>query len=102
MNFKGKTLPIGTKFHLYAGAEIPNKIQVASTTEIKVPFYVEDNTIVLKMIHKDDVPYMSGFEAGTEFVNGRALLKTDFLTWGHNTLTHLHDKPLITIRAKEA
>ena len=102
LNFKGKTLAIGTKFHLFAGDVIPNKIQVATTSEIKVPFYVEDSTIALKIIHKEDVPYMSGFEAGTEFVNGRALLKTDFLTWGHNTLTHLHDKPLITIRAKEA
>ena len=102
LTFKGKSLPIGAKFHLFAGDVIPNKIQVATTTEIKVPFYVEDSTIALKIIHKEDVPYMSGFEAGTEFVNGRALLKTDFLTWGHNTLTHLHDKPLITIRAKEA
>ena len=99
INFKGKSLPKGTSFHLFAGDVIPNKIQVASTTEIKVPFYVEDSTIVLKMIHKKAVPYMSGFEAGTEFNNGRSLTKNNYLTFGHNTLVALHDKPFITLRA---
>ena len=101
LTYKGKSLPIGTKFHLFAGDIIPNKIQVATTTEVKVPFYVEDNTIVLKIVHKDAVPYMSGFEAGTSFFNPRSLTENHYLTFGHNTLEALHDKPFITFRAKE-
>lgn len=99
LTYKGKSLPIGTKFHLFAGDIIPNKIQVATTTEIKVPFYVEDNTIVLKIVHKDAVPYMSAFEAGTSFFNPRSLTENHYLTFGHNTLEALYDKPFITFRA---
>ena len=101
LTYKGKSLPIGTKFHLFAGDIIPNKIQVATTTEVKVPFYVEDNTIVLKIVHKDAVPYMSGFEAGTSFFNPRSLTENHYLTFAHNTLEALHDKPFITVRAAE-
>ena len=101
LTYKGKSLPIGTKFHLFAGDIIPNKIQVASTTAVTVPFYVEDSTIVLKVVHKDAVPYMSGFEAGTSFFNPRSLTENHYLTFGHNTLEALHDKPFITIRATE-
>lgn len=99
LKYKGKSLPIGTKFHLFAGDIIPNKIQVASTTAVTVPFYVEDNTIVLKIVHKDAVPYMSAFEAGTSFFNPRSLTENHYLTFGHNTLEALHDKPFITFRA---
>lgn len=100
--FKGQTLPKGTKFHLFAGDIIPNGIDVASTTEVLVPFYIEDSTIALKIIHKDAVPYMSGFEAGTSFFNPRSLTENHYLTFGHNQIEALHDKPYITIRAKEA
>ena len=101
LTYKGKTLSTGTKFHLFAGDIIPNKIQVASTTAVTVPFYVEDSTIVLKIVHKDAVPYMSGFEAGTSFFNPRSLTENHYLTFGHNTLEALHDKPFITIRATQ-
>lgn len=101
LTYKGKTLSTGTKFHLFAGDIIPNKIQVASTTAVTVPFYVVDDTIVLKIVHKDAVPYMSGFEAGTSFFNPRSLTENHYLTFGHNTLEALHDKPFITIRATE-
>lgn len=101
MNYKGKSLPKGANFHLFAGDVIPSGIKVASTTEILVPFYVEDNTIVLKIVHKDAVPYMSAFEAGTSFFNGRSLTENRYLTFGHNTLEALHDKPFVTLRATE-
>lgn len=100
-NYKGKSLPSGSKFHLFAGDIIPSGIKVASKTEVLVPFYTEDETIVCKLIHKSDLPYMSAFEAGTNFFNARSLTDTKFLTFGHNTIVHLHDKPIVTIRAHE-
>lgn len=98
--FKGKQLQAGAKFHLFAGDAIPDGITLASTTEVLVPSYKVDDTIALKIVHKDDIPYMSAFEVGTSFYNPRALLENNYLTFGHNTLAHLHDKPLITVRAK--
>ena len=97
--FKGKQLQAGAKFHLFAGDAIPDGITLASTSAVLVPSYKVDDTIALKIIHKDDIPYMSAFEVGTSFYNARALLENNYLTFGHNTLQHLHDKPLITIRA---
>lgn len=101
LNFKGKSLPIGSSFHVFPGDVIPKGIKVASKTEILVPFYTEDDTIAYKIIHKSDLPYMSAFEAGTNFFNARSLTDTKFLTFGHNTIVHLHDKPIVTVRAHE-
>lgn len=97
--FKGKQLQAGSKFHLFAGDAIPDGITLASTSAVLVPSYKVDDTIVLKIVHKDDIPYLSSMEVATSFYNPRALLDQNYLTFGHNTLQHLHDKPLITIRA---
>lgn len=96
---KGKTVTKGTSVFLFPGDIIPNKIQVASTTAITVPFYVENGKVICKLIHKEDIPYMSAFEAGTNFFNPRALVDTHYTTFGHNDLQHLHNFPLITIKA---
>ncbi len=99
--FKGKTLAAGQKLHLFAGDLIPNKIALASTSAVLVPSYKENSNIILKIVHKDAVPYMSGFEAGTSFFNPRSLTENHYLTFSHNTLKALHDKPFITVRASE-
>ena len=96
--FKGKTIASGQKVHLFAGDLIPNKIVLASTTAVLVPSYKENSNIILKIVHKDAVPYMSSFEAGTSFFNARSLTENHYLTFGHNTLTALHDKPFITLK----
>ena len=96
--FKGKTIPSGQKIHLFAGDLIPNKIALASASAVLVPSYKENSNIILKIVHKDAVPYMSSFEAGTSFFNARSLTENHYLTFGHNTLTALHDKPFITLK----
>ena len=96
--FKGKTIAAGQKVHLFAGDLIPNKIALASASAVLVPSYKENSNIILKIVHKDAVPYMSSFEAGTSFFNGRSLTENHYLTFGHNTLTALHDKPFITLK----
>ena len=99
LTYKGKTLPIGTKFHLFAGDIIPNKIALASASAVLVPSYKENGNIICKIVHKDAVPYMSGFEAGTSFFNSRSLTENNYLTFAHNTLEAIHDKPFITLKA---
>lgn len=96
--FKGKTIAAGQKVHLFAGDLIPNKIALASASAVLVPSYKENSNIILKIVHKDAVPYMSSFEAGTSFFNARSLTENHYLTFGHNTLTALHDKPFITLK----
>lgn len=64
-------------------------------------YYVVDDTIAFKVIHKGSVPYMSGFEVATSFFNPRSLTENNYLTFGHNTLAYLKDKPFITARFAE-
>lgn len=99
LTFKGKTIPAGSTFHLFAGDLIPNKIALASTSAVLIPSYKENGNIICKIVHKDAVPYMSGFEAGTSFFNARSLTENNYLTFGHNTLVAIHDKPFITLKA---
>jgi hypothetical protein len=41
---------------------------------------------------------MSAFEVGTSFFNARSLTTNHYLTFGHNTLERLVDKPFITVK----
>lgn len=97
---KGKSKKAGDQIFLFAGDLIPNKVSIATTSAIVVPFYKEDSSIVCKIIHKQDLPYMSAFEAGTNFYNGRSLTETHYSTFAHNDIVHIHNFPLITVRAK--
>ena len=100
--FKGKTIQSGSKFHVFAGDIIPEGVIVATPGGVQVPYYTEDGNVVLKIVHKSAVPYMSGFEAGTSFFNPRSLTENHYLTFAHNTIDALHDKPFITVRAEVA
>lgn len=98
---KGRAKKAGDKVFLFAGELIPEGIDVASTTDILIPAYKENSKIICKIIHKQDFPYMSAFQAQTSFFNSRSLTDTHFTTLGHNSLQHLHNYPLITLRATE-
>ena len=50
------------------------------------------------LIHKSALPFMSGFETGTEFFNGRSLTSTNYLIFGHNNLEFLEEYPRIRVR----
>ena len=85
------------KVHLMPGDIIPMGAAYKANEA-----YVEDKTIVYKLMHKKSLPYMVGFNASTEFMNARALNENHYITWGFNTLEHLHNYPFITVRAKAA
>lgn len=86
--------------HYFPG-DLVDQPSEASTALTWGDVYVEDDTIAFKIMHKDSVPYMSGFEVGTSFFNPRSLTENNYLTFGHNTLAYLQDKPFITARFKE-
>lgn len=83
--------------HVFAGQLLPDGV-VYNQNEA----YNEDNSIAFKIIHRRSIPYMSAFQASTEFFNGRSLTDTRFLIFGHNTLEYLKNYPLITVKTTEA
>lgn len=63
--------------------------------------YTENGDVICKIMHKDSVPYMSGFQVTTDFVNGRNLSTNMYLTYGRNSLEHIKEYPYITLTAVE-
>lgn len=85
-----------------AGDLIPKDTVIASTTKILVPAYRDttgDNvdSFVLKLIHKEDCPYMSAYNVRSQFYNARSHTTNNYLTFAHNTLEHIGIFPLITV-----
>lgn len=81
--------------HLFPGDLLPgNTAYEANTT------YGEDPSIIVKIMHKNSVPYMSGFEVGTSFFNPKSLTENHYLTFGHNTLEYLKNYPFITVKGQ--
>lgn len=79
--------------HVFPGDLLPNSVNFNQNEA-----YNTDDTIAFKVIHKRAVPYMSAFEVGTSFFNPRSLTTNHYLTFGHNTLERLVDKPFITVK----
>ena len=88
---------LGSTFY-NAGDLIPANTVIASTTAIVVPAYTTDTGgIVLKLIHKEDCPYMSAYNVRSQFYNARSHTTNNYLTFAHNTLEHIGIFPLITV-----
>ena len=85
------------KKHIFPGELLP-----ANTAYEANETYGEDPTIMLKIYHKRSIPFMTGFETGTEFYNPRALTSTHYLIWGYNSLEYLKNYPFITVKASSA
>lgn len=61
-------------------------------------FGVIDDTILVKILSKDSIKFMSGFSVGTSFYNPKSLSTNHYLTWAHSSLDYLKDKPFITLK----
>lgn len=83
--------------HYFPGESIDEDVTAPAGTS-----YTEAQDVVFKLIHRRAVPYMSAFEVGTSFFNPRSLTTNHYLTFGHNTLERLIDKPFITVSHAEA
>lgn len=78
------------------------KITVAATTLAKENYYIEDSSIAFVLVDKSALPFMSGFETGTEFWNPRSLTTTHYLIFGHNNLEFIQEYPRIRVRVTQA
>lgn len=81
--------------HYFAGDLIASGATAPAGTS-----YTVDPDIICKVCKLP--PYMSGFEVGTSFFNPKSLTETNYLTFGHNTLEHLKNYPMITVKKKGA
>jgi hypothetical protein len=79
--------------HCFPGDIIPTGVAYNANEA-----YVEDDTIVFKVLHKNSVPFMSAFETGTSFFNPKSLTENHYLTWGYSDLDYLANYPFITAR----
>lgn len=59
---------------------------------------VIDDTVLVKILSKDSIKFMSGFSVGTSFWNPKSLSTNHYLTWSHSSLDYLKDKPFITLK----
>ena len=79
--------------HVFPGDLLPK-----NTVYYQDEAYTVDDTVAFKIIHKQCAPYMSSFTVGTSFYNARSLTTNHYLTFSHNTLERLSDKPFITVK----
>ena len=96
-----KTVTVSaTTYHVFPGEEIPagSTIKASGTFELG-EVYIEQDDIIGKVYIKLP-PYMSAFQVGTSFFNPKSLTENHYLTFGHNTLEHLKNYPLITLKKK--
>lgn len=82
--------------HYFAGDAIEEGVTVPANMS-----YTVDDTIAYKIIHKDSLSYMSGFEVQTSFLNPRTSIENFYLTFAHNTLEYWANYPWITARFAE-
>ena len=64
--------------------------------------YTENAKVICKIIHKDAIKYMSGFETSTEFFNPRSLTQNHYLIFGYSDpkASRLAEFPFITVKSK--
>lgn len=60
--------------------------------------YIEDDTIIAKIIHKEAVPFMGAFETNTSFFNSLSLTDNRYLIWMYSEPVYLYDLPFLTIK----
>lgn len=70
----------------------------SSGTFEEAEVYIEDNTVIAKIIHKEAVPFMGAFETNTSFFNPISLTDTKYLIWMYSEPEYLKDLPFLTLK----
>ena len=89
-----------TTYHVFPGDKLVNgaTIKASSGNFTEGEVYIEDDTIIAKIIHKEAVPFMGAFETNTSFFNPISLTDTRFLVWMYSEPVYLYDLPFLTIK----
>lgn len=96
-----KAIQVGNTF--YNAGDSLNGVTLVSEGEIVVPSYDVDPNVICKIIGKDALQYMSGFETQSEFFNPRSQTTNHYVIFGHSDLqkSRLSEKPWITLKVAE-
>ena len=89
-----------TTYHVFPGDVLPNGTTIVASTGSFDPseVYIEDNTVIAKIIHKESVPFMGAFETNTSFFNPISLTDTKYLIWMYSEPVYLYDLPFLTLK----
>ena len=89
-----------TTYHVFPGDVLPNGTTIVASTGSFDPseVYIEDNTVIAKIIHKEAVPFMGAFETNTSFFNPISLTDTKYLIWMYSEPVYLYDLPFLTLK----
>lgn len=82
---------VGTT-NYFPGDVLPTGTQVEANTT-----YTVNPNVICKVMHKDSVPFLSGYATTESFRNARAHNTNYYLLWVYNTLEHLVDKPMLEV-----
>lgn len=86
--------------HYWPGEEIASGASyLANTTYQENSDPATDGSVICKIIHKEAIPFMDGFETQTEFINAKNLSQNHYLHFGHSKPDRFYDLPLITVKA---
>lgn len=104
--FPGDLLPSGTPIVAPATAEttgsgnftINGRTQTV-TYYSTVHAYADNAKIILKIVHKNGVKYLSSFETSTEFFNPKNLSQNRWLTYVFANPDYLRSYPFVTLTA---
>ena len=103
--FAGDVLPEGTPVVAEATALTKGKADFTINNQklnleyySTVHAYTPDNKIICKIVHKNSIKYLSGFQTSTEFYNTKNLSTNRYLTWMYSNPDYLRNYPLITVR----
>lgn len=88
----------GTTTHVFPGDELPAGAVVYASSEVKIPCYIEDASVICKFVGKDAVKYVSSIETETEFVNGKNHSRNMWLTFMYANPSRLPEETFTTLK----
>lgn len=89
------------RYHVFPGDVLPNGTTIGtSQTFADAEVYIEDDTIIAKIVHKSSVPFMGAFETNTSFYNPISLTENKYLIWMYSKPCYLYNYPFLTIKAQ--
>ena len=89
-----------TDYHVFPGDALVNGATVKASGNFEEnEVYVEDDTIICKIMQNDAVPFMGAFTTNTSFFNPRSLTENKYLVWGYSKPCYLYNRPFLTVKA---
>ena len=88
-----------TRYHVFPGDVLPNGTTIGTSQSFaENEVYIEDDTVIGKIVHKSSVPFMGAFETNTSFYNPISLTENKYLIWMYSKPCYLYNYPFLTLK----